>query len=357
MPNCADIAAADHARRRALAMRRYRAGAASCAAVALVDAVWLHAGGYALQWSGVAVAARAIAVCAAFSLVLRGVARVPRYASVAARFRYGEAARTFAWLALLAAFVAAAGILSYLCVTLKPPLIDGALIRLDARLGFDWPAVYERIRAHPALQRALAFAYDSAQWQLIGIPVWLGLTRRDDDLSEFIALFMLTSVMVLLISTPFPAASAFLHFRVADPIALAGVSDFVRLRDGTLRVIDPAALQGMVSMPSFHTVLGVLFAYALRRGRVVAPLALLFNGWMIASTPTQGGHYFVDVLAGLLVACAAIAALRYAADARAGTGDTARSGRPRPSMAGPAADGEAAFSARAARASRPSGDA
>lgn len=308
MPNCADIAAADHARRRALAMRRYRAGAASCAAVALVDAVWLHAGGYALQWSGVAVAARAIAVCAAFSLVLRGVARVPRYASVAARFRYGEAARTFAWLALLAAFVAAAGILSYLCVTLKPPLIDGALIRLDARLGFDWPAVYERIRAHPALRRALAFAYDSAQWQLIGIPVWLGLTRRDDDLSEFIALFMLTSVMVLLISTPFPAASAFLHFRVADPIALAGVSDFVRLRDGTLRVIDPAALQGMVSMPSFHTVLGVLFAYALRRGRVVAPLALLFNGWMIASTPTQGGHYFVDVLAGLLVACAAIAA-------------------------------------------------
>ncbi|EIP87390.1 PAP2 family protein [Burkholderia humptydooensis MSMB43] len=358
MTHRADTAPVDNSRHRTLAMGRYGVGAALCAAVGLVDAVWLRAGGYALQGAGAAVAARAIAVCAAFSLVLGGVARVPRYADVAARFRYREAARTFAWLALLAAFVAAAGILSYLCVTLRPPLIDGTLIRLDARLGFDWPAVYERIRAHPALRRALAFAYDSAQWQLIGIPIWLGLTRRDAELSEFVTLFMLTSMVVLLISMPFPAASAFLHFRVTDPVALSGVSDFGRLRDGTLRVIDLAALQGMVSLPSFHTVLGVLFAYALRRVRVVAPFALLFNGGMIASTPTQGGHYLVDVLAGLLVALAAIAALRYAADARASAAAAAmfRGLRRRP-MAGLAADGDPALARRAARASRSRGDA
>lgn len=352
-----DLARFDDSRRRALALRRYGVGAALCAALALVDAVWLRADGYALRGAGVALAARAMAVCAAFALVLDGIARVPRYSEVAARFRYREAARTFAWLALLAAFVAAAGILSYLCVTLRLPLIDDALIRLDGHLGFDWPAVYDRIRAHPALQRALAFAYDSAQWQLIGIPIWLGLTRRDDDLSEFVTLFMLTSMMVLLISTPFPAASAFLHFRVSDPVALSGVSDFVRLRDGTLRVIDLAALQGMVSLPSFHTVLGVLFAYALRRVRVVAPFALLFNGWMIVSTPTQGGHYLVDVLAGLLVAFAAIFALRYAADARASSNAALFRGLRRPSTAGSATDGDSSLARRIARASRSRGDA
>lgn len=357
MMHRADAASSGDTCRSALVRRRYRLGWAWCAAVTLVDVAWLRAGGYALQWSGVAAAARAIAVCAAFSIVLSGVARVPRYAKAATRLRYREASRTLAWLALLAAFVAAAGILSYLCVTLKPPLVDHVLIHLDARLGFDWPAVYDRVRSHPALERALAFAYDSAKWQLIGIPIWLGLTRRDEALSEFVALFMLTSMLVLLISAPFPAASAFLHFRVSDPAALSSVSDFVRLRDGTLHAFDPAALQGTVSLPSFHTVLGVLFAYALRRVSVVAPLALLFNGWMIASTPTQGGHYLIDVLSGLLVAFAAIVAHRYASGESLGVDRAASVARGRLAVAEPPAGGDMAFARRDAHASGSNGDA
>ncbi|KWZ46470.1 phosphoesterase [Burkholderia savannae] len=356
MTHRADTAPSADPCRSTLARHPYRLGWALCAAVALVDAVWLRAGGYVLQGAGAVAAVRAVAVCAVFSIVLGGVARMPRYADVAMRFRYREASRTFAWLALLAAFVAAAGILSYLCVTLRPPLVDDALIRLDARLGFDWLAAYDRVRAHSALQRTLAFAYDSAKWQLIAIPIWLGLTGRDDALSEFVSLFMLTSVLVLLISAPYPAASAFLHFRVSDPAALSSVSDFVRLRDGTLRVFDPSALQGTVSLPSFHTVLGVLFAHALRRVRVVAPFALLFNGWMIASTPTQGGHYLVDVLSGLLVAFVAIAALRHASSARAAAG-AAFAGRGQPATSGPLAGGDAPFAGRAARASRSNGEA
>ncbi|AIO66318.1 PAP2 superfamily protein [Burkholderia oklahomensis] len=163
---------------------------------------------------------------------------------------------------------------------------------------------------------AFAFAYDSAKRQLIGITIGLGLTGRDEALPEFVTLFMLAGMLVLLISASFPAASAFLHFRVPDPAALSSVSDFVRLRDGTLHAFDPAARQGTVSMPSFHTVLGVPFAYALRRVSVVAPLALLFNGWMVAPTPTQGGHDLVDVLSGLLVAFAGIVALRYICERR-----------------------------------------
>ncbi|MDN7676424.1 phosphatase PAP2 family protein [Burkholderia oklahomensis] len=194
---------------------------------------------------------------------------------------------------------------------------------------------------------------------MIGIPIGLSLTGRDEALSEFVTPFMLASMLVLLISAPFPAASAFLHFRVPDPAALSSVSDFVRLRDGTLRAFDPAARQGTVSMPSFHTVLGVPFAYALRRVSVVAPLALLFNGWMVAPTPTptQGGHYPVDVLSGLLVAFAGIVVLRYASGENLGVDRAASVARRRLAVAEPPAGGDMALARRDAHASGSNGDA
>src|ERR1700693_4535513 len=42
--------------------------------------------------------------------------------------------------------------------------------------------------------------------------------------------------------------------------------------------------------------------------RWVRPVAILANGLMLASTPIDGGHYFVDVFAGIALALAAIAA-------------------------------------------------
>jgi membrane-associated phospholipid phosphatase len=38
------------------------------------------------------------------------------------------------------------------------------------------------------------------------------------------------------------------------------------------------------------------------------PVAILANGLMLASTPIDGGHYFIDIFAGIAVAVAAIAA-------------------------------------------------
>jgi PAP2 superfamily len=40
------------------------------------------------------------------------------------------------------------------------------------------------------------------------------------------------------------------------------------------------------------------------------PLAIFANGLMLAATPANGGHYFIDLLAGIAVAVLAIAAAR-----------------------------------------------
>jgi hypothetical protein len=63
--------------------------------------------------------------------------------------------------------------------------VDSSLVRFDRALGFDWPAVYRWVQSHHEVQRILAFAYVSGEWQLIAIPFILGLSGRCEDLSDF----------------------------------------------------------------------------------------------------------------------------------------------------------------------------
>jgi membrane-associated phospholipid phosphatase len=75
-------------------------------------------------------------------------------------------------------------------------------------------------------------------------------------------------------------------------------------------VIDLSALQGVVSFPSFHTVLGVITIYALRDTRWLMILVLLLNGTMLVSTLPVGGHHLTDVLAGAGLTFGAILLVR-----------------------------------------------
>ena len=64
--------------------------------------------------------------------------------------------------------------------------------------------------------------------------------------------------------------------------------------------------RGLITFPSFHAALGVIFARAFWSVPWLRWPALAVNLLMIAATPVNGGHYFVDVAAGGAVACVAI---------------------------------------------------
>jgi hypothetical protein len=73
-------------------------------------------------------------------------------------------------------------------------------------------------------------------------------------------------------------------------------------------------MQGIVAMPSYHTVLAVLFTYAFRGTGLLGYGIAVLNVAMLFSIPPVGGHYLVDVLAGAMLAFGAIAvqqAVRY----------------------------------------------
>ena len=87
---------------------------------------------------------------------------------------------------------------------------------------------------------------------------------------------------------------------------IASLSHFEALRDGRLRDIPLREMQGLISIPSLHTVLAVLLVHAMR-GTVLLPAFVVLDAAMIVSTPIDGGHYLVDVLAGALLAGGLIA--------------------------------------------------
>jgi membrane-associated phospholipid phosphatase len=64
--------------------------------------------------------------------------------------------------------------------------------------------------------------------------------------------------------------------------------------------------EGIITFPSLHAALGLLFAAALWRVRGIKSAALVLALTLIA-TPAYGRHYFADVIAGVAAANASIA--------------------------------------------------
>src|SRR5439155_17310083 len=81
--------------------------------------------------------------------------------------------------------------------------------------------------------------------------------------------------------------------------------------EGTLRRLDLLGLAGIVTFPSFHAASAVLYAWAFWPVVWARPIAILANGMMMAATPIDGGHYFIDLIAGIAIAVPAIMAARW----------------------------------------------
>ncbi len=80
-------------------------------------------------------------------------------------------------------------------------------------------------------------------------------------------------------------------------------------RDGGAQVLDVSKLEGVVTFPSFHAVMGIVLAWALRGGWI----GLAAGIWCVLvgiSTVPIGGHYVVDVVAGAVLWCAIMATAR-----------------------------------------------
>ncbi|WP_017233463.1 phosphatase PAP2 family protein [Pandoraea sp. B-6] len=226
------------------------------------------------------------------------------------RYRPDERIRTAcSQVILLIVFSHVAALLSYVVVATDAPLVDVTLVKMDAWLHFDWPAWHAFVRAHRPLSLALALAYASGMLQIAFVVVFLSLTGRLVEVRVFSTAMVLSCLVTIAVSGIVPAAGAFVHFG-GDPAKLADLTHFDALRQHRLAVVDLGQLQGLISIPSYHAVLSVLLIHAARGSRRLARVFLPLNLLVIVSAISEGGHYLVDILAGIGVAVLAILVAR-----------------------------------------------
>ncbi len=246
----------------------------------------------------------AVADCLPFVIVSAGLLAI---ALIGCRDRRARRIAAIAeGLVLWLIFSAAGALLTYLAAARGGPLYDRAAAAADAALGFDWNAWFRFIAGHPALHWPLAAAYKTLLPQILFSVLWFSRADRDWRSAE-----LLTNAIVALLLT----TAIFSMFPTFGPgvgvpaLSAAYVQDLANLRAGALPAIDLMLLKGVIAFPSYHAVLAVLFTYAHRRSPTFLPIAAL-NLVMLASLPSEGGHYLIDVVGGLAVATTAILSTR-----------------------------------------------
>ena len=189
--------------------------------------------------------------------------------------------------------------------------VDPALQQVDALLRFNWIAWYDVVAAHRSLQLLGTAAYQSifvSPAILLGYFAWTG---HRASARGFIAAFWLAAVLSLSLF-PFLPAEGPLAFLWRGPIpympesALYQMSLIPELRRHGISHVDLGALRGLVSAPSFHTASAILYVAAAWPFRRLRWPLLGINVAMLLSTPVEGTHYLTDMIAGALVAVAAL---------------------------------------------------
>jgi hypothetical protein len=212
-------------------------------------------------------------------------------------------------IAISSMFTHAGYVLTYLAARTNRPLADAAYAAADADFGFSWPVWHAAVVSHPLVEKVLSFCYSATWPQVLGV-VLLAFMGYGARAREFIWTAIVSLGLTTLIGGWFPAESAPAFFG----INLGGrdYHDILELRGTAPATFALDHLAGIVSFPSYHAVLAVTFIWALRKFGWWTWAAIFLNATMVISALTSGGHYLVDLLAGVAVAVAAVAGARWA---------------------------------------------
>jgi hypothetical protein len=265
--------------------------------IGIVDLAWSrHIGLTVRGWTWFAAA---VAFCVLVSFVYRKLRSAPPIARLAS------------YAVLWIVFTAVGCIFTYLAASASRPLVDGYLNSFDHYLGFDWIGWSSAVHRYMLLSVVLRAAYDSLGPQIVVSIIILSFGPGPDRNAELLLGAILSLTLTAAISAVWPALGPWTPFndQYASSDDLLNARDVLTMRAGGSPSFALARLRGIVTFPSYHTVLAILFAYA-HRGRWSFPVFLVINWLMIASIPSEGGHYLSDVLAGVGLAVVAIASAR-----------------------------------------------
>jgi hypothetical protein len=204
--------------------------------------------------------------------------------------------------ALWVAFSAAGSIFTYVVATMRLPLCDARLSSLDAALGFHWTSWFYCVAHHPFFKLTLTIAYASMLPQIVGSILYFAHTHQTNRNREFLAIAMISLVTTTLISGLLPATGPFLPGHQPEFSKL-----LITIRAGSATIFSLDDMQGIVTMPSYHTVIAMVLIWVHRPPSRSFSVAAILNSLMLLAVPSAGNHYLSDMLAGAVVAAGSIA--------------------------------------------------
>jgi hypothetical protein len=258
--------------------------------LALTTAIWARTINFdlAVQWHDV------LLPCGVMVAVMLAHVLMSRRASLVAEY-----------FLLTAIATAVFGVASYLSMATGRPLADGGLMAADRAIGFDWFVHYRWLLHHAAAAKILQIAYDSLVYQGLYFGVLFGVMGKRQELREMFWLVAVAGLFTCAGAALFPALGPFKTFGVKAEFLPA----MAQLRSGNLHFA-LSRLTGVVSFPSFHTTMALLYIYGFRRAGAIGWVMAVLNVVMMPAIPFFGGHYLVDMLAGGAVAIASLAVVK-----------------------------------------------
>jgi PAP2 superfamily len=222
--------------------------------------------------------------------------------------RFSEAVETLVQVSIISV---AAGCASYALAALTKGYADDILSAADHALGFDWVAAYNYVGANKLLSVPLRASYLAIFYSPSILICWLFLCGRGDRARTWVMVYALSLGLTLAIFPFFPAKSALVHYFGSDITYMPAtgiwhVELIEKLRSGLIEKVHTDDLAGMITFPSFHAAIAVLFIWASLPVPVLRMIMLIVNGVMLVATPIEGTHYLVDVIGGVGVAALSI---------------------------------------------------
>jgi hypothetical protein len=211
-------------------------------------------------------------------------------------------------------FTFAGILLSYALAAQGGALWDIEFASWDDALRLDWPLLRAMLDSSFALTWLLTLAYHSLIPQMVVVILLLSANGLHAELRTLVLAAVIAGLTTILLSGLFPAlgnlfdAGSYRHLPPAIASMHAPVIE--GLRDGSLRTVDLRDMMGIVTFPSYHAALSLLFIGAFRLVPKARVAGTMWAGLTIIATPISGGHYGVDVLAGLALAVLSHAAAR-----------------------------------------------
>jgi len=273
---------------------------------------------FPLEWAGVALLALIDMVWAtrirfSFAVSLRDVVALSAIFAISLLFRSLYRNRRGSLIVEFCALTIAATcglqVLSYLCCATSLPLVDSKLVQFDRIIGFDWLHWFHVLQSHPVVLPFSRLVYGSVALQDIYFIALFGILGDQIRLREMFWVVFVACVLTFAISIFVPALGPFETFRLGD---LGGyLTEMKRIRLGGDLRFDLGRLIGVISFPSFHTSLAIIYAYMFRRTGPIGVVIAAANLLMLPTIPFIGGHYLIDMFAGAAVAGLAVATVRF----------------------------------------------